>query len=158
MATIILSANEATTKSGSIEYVHATITLPPDPDVGYDEYLPYHPEQRTYEMMIAGDTGLAYMQESIHEDLAYTVIHLPSARFLNIDWFVETERLARQWIAWLVLLADWTEPEPQIRQGMLFETLALASAGMLVDPELEDDPGAFNPVEQLRFASAQDAA
>jgi hypothetical protein len=132
----------------AIEYTHTTITLPAKLGV------PYDPAQHTYEMMLAGDTGLAYVIESVNNEPGYTLVHLPSARFLNIDWFVETERLAQRWIAWLLQLADWTEAQPRIKHDRLFDALALVCAGMLVDPELDTDPLTFNPVQQLQFAAS----
>jgi hypothetical protein len=135
----------------TVDYVRAMITLPPEPDVEYTECFPYDPIHHTYDMMLAGDTGLAYMIESVNGEESYTLVHLPSARFLNIGWFVETEALAQRWISWLLQLADWTNEQPRIKQDRLFDTLALVCAGMLVDPELDVDPLAFNPVEQLQF-------
>jgi hypothetical protein len=146
------------TQPDQLHYVCTTLTLPPDPDTEYDESFPYRPELRTYEMVLAGDSGLAYMQDSTCDDPAYTVVHLASGHFVNPGWSVETKRLAGKWIEWLVQLADWTGPVPQIRQECLSDVFALVSTGMLVDPELEDDPDTFNPVEQVQFASAQDAA
>jgi hypothetical protein len=103
-------------------------------------------------MIVAGDTGLAYVDIPIDGDTCYTVVHLPSARFLRIGWFAETEQLAQKWVEWLLQLADWTEPEPKIKPGTLFEVVALVCAGILVDPRLEAHPE-FNPVERLWFAS-----
>jgi hypothetical protein len=135
----------------AVDYTHTTITLPPEPSAEYTDYAPYDPAQHTYDMMLAGDTGLAYIIESINSELSYTIVHLPSARFLNIGWFVETEALAQRWISWLLELADWTEAQPHIKHDRLFDALALICAGMLVDPELDADPLTFDPVEQLQF-------
>jgi hypothetical protein len=148
MATIISSTDLAVT------YTRSLVTLPPEPGVEYNDYCPYTPEQHTYDMMVAGDTGLAYMVESVNGEPSYTVVHLPSARFLNIGWFVETERLAQRWISWLLQLADWSAAVPQIHNDRLFDALALVCAGMLIDPELDVDPLTFNPVQQLQFATS----
>jgi hypothetical protein len=148
MATILSS----TTDLIAIPYTRSTVTLSPEPDVEYNACFPYDPAQHTYEMMLAGDTGLAYMIESVNGESSYTVVHLPSARFLNIGWFVESERLAQRWISWLLQLADWSAVTPQIHSDRLFDTVALVCAGMLVDPELDVDPTLFDPVQHLQFA------
>ena len=123
----------------AIEYKRATVTLPPDPD---NKDYPYDLVLHTYAMTLAGDTGLAYIEEQINNTPAYTVVHVPSGRFLNTDWCAATERLARMWIEWSVKLTDWTGVTPRPRKEYFFELFALASAGMLVDPDL--DPAGIN--------------
>lgn len=140
----------------AIGFVSATMTLPPDPEVEYDEHFQYDPAHHTYQMMVAGDTGLAYANVPVDGSSSYTVVHLPSGRFLNLGWFVETEQLAQRWIGWLIQLADWSGPVPRMKQDQLSELLALLCAGMLVDARLEDDPDTFDPKEQLQFASGED--
>jgi hypothetical protein len=139
----------------AVEYIRRVVTLPPDPDMEHDTFpCCYTPELHTHEMMVAGDTGLAYFEMGDLPGPSYTVVHLPSGRLLNAGWAVESERLVQRWIAWLLQLADWTGPIPQVRQGYLFETFALTCAGILVDPLLDDDPEAFDPMTQVQFAAS----
>lgn len=146
--------SEGISSLSAITYTRTCITLPPDPDVTYTEYFPYRAEDHTYEMVLAGDTGLAYVRQDHQEGPSYTVVHLPSGRFLNYSWSVETEKLARKWIARLLQFADWTWAEPQFHAAQRFELIALLCAGMLVDPLLDDDPDNFDPSTQLQLASS----
>ncbi|HYU74180.1 MAG TPA: hypothetical protein VEL31_16025 [Ktedonobacteraceae bacterium] len=139
------------TTNHTITYARKTITLPPDPDL--DEYCPSIPALHTYEMAVAEGTGLAYIDEAIDGDSCYTVVHLPSGKFLNVGWFVETERLAQLWIDWLVRFADWTGLLPRIRDKQLFEVFALVSAGMLIDPTFDPEHPGFDP-STVQFAPA----
>jgi hypothetical protein len=87
-------------------------------------------------MIVGEGTGLGYVEEFVPPascEKYYTIVHLPSGRFLSLGWSVESEELAILWIERLVKLADWTRFSPQMRSEAAFDVFKLACIGLLSD-------------------------
>jgi hypothetical protein len=118
-----------------IRFAHRTVLLPPDSRAIFCSTSSCDLSPETLEVTIAETTGLGYVREfsPTPGEEYYTIIHLISGKFLSLGWSVESESLARQWIAQLVGFADWTGVCPQVRPGAVFDIFKLACIGLLLD-------------------------
>lgn len=90
------------------------------------------------EGIVAEGTGLAYIRHvQAESEECFTLCHLKSGGRLS-DWQTSSEQEARQWIALLDEIVDWTGLYPVIRQGKRWKTLNYAVVGALHAIEEEE--------------------